>query len=194
MSDLICLVGNIGVGKSTVANIMKKYNYEELTFAGPVKEIGLILGFDYKDLYGTQEDKLKINEYWGVSGREFMQKFATNIMRDELTKHINMDMSGKTIWVRLCEKKIKDLLNQNKKVLVSDGRFPDEIDMIKKLGGKIIKITRNNSDNIVGMSSQNNHQSESYISKINADIIIENNGTLTELEDKIKNIFLTYQK
>jgi hypothetical protein len=178
MYNLICIIGNIGVGKSTVADIIKKYDYTELTFAGPVKEIGLILGFDYKNLYGSQEDKLELNKFWGVSGREFMQKFATNIMRDELSNHINMNMDGKTIWVRLCEKKILNLLEQNKKILVSDGRFPDEINMIKNLGGIIIKINRKNKYDI-------QHQSESYIDKLKADFIINNDGTLEELEENI---------
>lgn len=184
MYNLICIIGNIGVGKSTVADIIKKYDYTELTFAGPVKEIGLILGFDHKNLYGSQEDKLELNNFWGVSGREFMQKFATNIMRDELSNHINMNMDGKTIWVRLCEKKILNLMEQNKKILVSDGRFPDEIDMIKNLGGIIIKINRKNKYDI-------QHQSESYIDKLKADFIINNDGTLEELEENIIKIILS---
>jgi dephospho-CoA kinase len=179
--SLICIIGNIGSGKSTASNILKQYGYEEITFANPVKEIGLILGFENKDLYGSQEDKLKINEFWGVSGREFMQKFATNIMRNELQKHINMNMDGKTIWVRLCEKKIIQMLKENKKILVSDGRFPDEIDMIKQYNGIILKIDRNNSYDL-------GHESESYISKIKYDKIIDNNGTLDDLENEIKKL------
>jgi len=179
--SLICIVGNIGVGKSTASNILKKYDYEEITFANPVKEIGLVLGFEHKELYGSQEDKLKINEFWGVSGREFMQKFATNVMRNELQNHINMNMDGKTIWVRLCEKKIIQMLKENKKILVSDGRFPDEIDMIKKYNGIIIKIERNNSYDL-------QHESESYISKIICDKVINNNGTIDDLESDIKKI------
>jgi dephospho-CoA kinase len=187
MSNLICLIGNIGVGKSTVADIFKKYDYTELTFAGPVKEIGLILGFDYNDLYGSQEDKLQENKFWGVSGREFMQKFATNIMRNELTKHINMNMDGKTIWVRLCEKKILDLLRQNKKIIISDGRFLDEINMIKNLGGHIIQIKRDYN------KYNNQHESESYISQIEPDIIINNNNTINDLEKEIYEIIKEYQ-
>jgi len=176
--NLICIIGNIGVGKSTVAEIFKQNEYVELTFADPVKQIGLILGFEQEELYGSQEKKLKLNDFWGVSGREFMQKFATNIMRNELPKHINMNMDNKTVWVRLCQKKINNLLKQNKKVIVSDGRFPDEINMIKEMGGIIIKIVRNNNYDI-------HHESESYISKLNADIIIDNNGNIDELNKKI---------
>jgi len=179
--ELICIVGNIGSGKSTAGNILKQYGYEEITFANPVKEIGLILGFEHKELYGSQEDKLKINEFWGVSGREFMQKFATNIMRNELHKHINMNMDGKTIWVRLCEKKIIQMLKENKKILISDGRFPDEINMIKQYNGTIIKLERNNSFDL-------NHESESYISNIKYDKLINNNGTLDDLENEIKKV------
>jgi dephospho-CoA kinase len=183
--SLICIIGNIGSGKSTASDILKKYGYQEITFANPVKEIGLILGFDYNDLYGSQEDKLKINEFWGVSGREFMQKFATNIMRNELHNHINMIMDGKTIWVRLCEKKIIQMLKENKKILISDGRFPDEINMIKQYNGVIVKIDRNTSHNL-------EHESESYISKIKYDKIIDNNDTLDDLENKIKKL-ITYE-
>jgi dephospho-CoA kinase len=172
--NLICIIGNIGVGKSTVAEIFKQNDYVELTFAEPVKQIGLILEFEQEELYGSQEKKLKLNDFWGVSGREFMQQFATNIMRNELPKHINMNMDNKTIWVRLCQKKINNLLKQNKKIIVSDGRFPDEINMIKEMGGIIIKIVRNNNYDI-------HHESESYISKLNADIIIDNNGNIDEL-------------
>jgi hypothetical protein len=191
--NLICIVGNIGSGKSLTADILKlNYGYEELTFAGPVKEIGLILGFDYLDLYGTQEDKLKINNFWGVSGRTFMQVFATNIMRNEFPKELNKyksiqtetkikDINDKTIWVRLCEKKIKEMLKKNKKILISDGRFPDEIEMIRELGGKIIKIERKTNYEI-------NHDSEKYVSSINADVYIDNNGTINDLINNIKQI------
>lgn len=181
MKNLVCIIGNIGVGKSTVAEIFKQNDYVDLTFADPVKQIGLILGFEHNELYGSQEDKLKINDFWGVSGREFMQKFATNLMRNELPKHINMNMNNKTIWVRLCQKKIIDLLNENKKIIVSDGRFIDEINMIKEMGGIIIKIIRNNNYDI-------HHESESYISKLNADIEIENNGDIADLNKKIYDI------
>ena len=181
MHNLICIIGNIGVGKSTVADIIKKYDYNEITFAGPVKEIGLILGFDHKNLYGSQEDKLELNKFWGVSGREFMQKFATNIMRNELSKYINMNMNNQTIWVRLCEKKILNLLEQNKKIIISDGRFPDEIDMIRKHGGIIIKIIRTNNYN-------KQHESEKYIDEIKSDIIIINDGTINDLEYQIYNL------
>ena len=184
--SLICIIGNIGSGKSTLANIFKdKYGYEELTFAGPVKEIGLILGFEQQDLYGTQEEKIQINNFWGVSGREFMQKFATDIMRNELSKYINMNMDGKTIWVRLCEKKILQMLKENKKILISDGRFPDEIEMIKNHGGKILKIIRKTS-------YQKEHESEKYISQLNGDINIDNNGTLIDLEKTINKIMYEF--
>lgn len=182
-SNLICVVGNIGSGKSTVADILKNQGYEEITFANPVKEIGLILGFENKELYGSQEDKLKINKFWGVSGREFMQKFATDVMRNELPKHINMKMDNKTIWVRLCEKKIIQMLKENKKILVSDGRFPDEINMIKHYNGIIIKLERINSHDL-------NHESESYISNIKYDKVIDNNSTIDDLEIAIKKIIM----
>jgi hypothetical protein len=180
---LVIFVGKIGSGKSAAANILKKYSFEEETFAEPIKQFLLTIGFNYEDVYGSQEEKLKINKFWNVSGREFMQKFATDIMRNQLQSVLpQLELRGCTVWVRAMEKKILDNLSKN--IVIGDGRFPDEIMLIKKYGGIVIKISRpsNNGNN------NSVHESESYFNSIVPDYEIINDGTFEDLENKIKNI------
>lgn len=178
---LVIFVGKIGSGKTAAANILKKYEFEEETFAEPIKQFLLSIGFKYEDVYGSQEEKLKINKFWNVSGREFMQKFATDIMRNQLQSVLpQLDLGGSTIWVRAMEKKIQD--NPDKNIVIGDGRFPDEIMLIKKYGGVVIKISRPNSNE----KFDSKHESESYFDSIVPDYEIINDGTFEDLENKIK--------
>ena len=58
---LVIFVGKIGSGKTAAANILKKYSFEEETFAEPIKQFLLTIGFNYEDVFGSQEEKLKVN-------------------------------------------------------------------------------------------------------------------------------------
>ena len=178
---LVIFVGKIGSGKTAAANILKKYSFEEETFAEPIKQFLLLLGFKYEEVYGSQEEKLKVNTFWNISGREFMQKFATDLMRNQLQSVLpQLDLGGSTVWVRAMEKKIQD--NRDKNIVIGDGRFPDEINLIKKYSGIVIKIVRPNGPN----KFDSKHESESYFDSIVPDYEIINDGTFEDLENKIK--------
>lgn len=43
---LVIFVGKIGSGKTAAANILKKYSFEEETFAEPIKQFLLTIGFN----------------------------------------------------------------------------------------------------------------------------------------------------
>ena len=85
MPLIIGIAGKIGVGKTTTSDYLaQKYSFYEYSFAEPIKKIGLIFGFESHQLYGTQSQKMEVNEHWGVSARHFLQKFGTDICRDSI--------------------------------------------------------------------------------------------------------------
>lgn len=181
---LIGLTGRIGSGKSTVAeHLVKEHGFTELTFAGPLKEIGVVFGFTHDELYGTQEQKATPNAYWGVSGREFLQKFGTEIGRQTLPTLIP-EMND--VWIRLLETK----LDKHEHIVVSDVRFPNEADIIKKHGGLIVNISRCEREGNHTHATPT-HSSESSSQHITPDYTIVNNGTLDEL---FKNDFFNLTK
>lgn len=186
---LILLVGEIGSGKSTVDRILYRYGFLSKSFADPIKTFAMSLGFDTCNIHGSQEDKLIVNEFWGVSGREFMQKFGTEIGRNLIPSYINLKLNGQTIWVRAMEKWIIEH-DENDDLLITDGRFPDEARLVRDYGGIIIKLERNyQSDEKIA-----SHVSETSINKIIPDYVVDNNGDLDQLEDSLINILNRHGK
>ena len=89
------------------------------------------------------------------------------------------------IWVILFKEWYLENLskNPNFKVIISDARFQHEIEEIKNLGGKVVKIIR-----IMGEVNNDMHQSENEIDSIPEkfiDFSIENNGTINQFNNKI---------
>ncbi len=174
---IIVLIGKIGSGKSTVADILKKQQYNELYLAEPLKQFGISIGFTHDQIYGTQAQKNIKNDYYGVSGREFMQKVGTELFRNKLDQVIDMNLKGSSIWVKNIERQ----LSLYDKIVISDCRFPDELSMLKKYNSIVIKLVRNYNDDA-------SHISEQHIDEMNADYTIDNNGSIDDLNKTINNI------
>jgi dephospho-CoA kinase len=172
---VIGITGRIGSGKSTAAEYLIKNGFKEYSMAGPLKKIGEIFHFDQHQLYGTQEQKLEINEHWEISSRHFLQKFGTDICRNELPRVIPDMKIGDTIWVRLFE--IERAKNPTINYVVSDVRFLDEAACIKRMGGKVIRVVRDTECT----GAEHKHASELEMEKIEPDHTIDNNGSLEQL-------------
>lgn len=182
---IIGLCGYAGSGKTTVAEYLTNtYGFKEVAFANPLKEIASIFGFTHKQLYGTQQDKLEIHPQLNISSREFMQKFGTDICRNQFsTVFPNMDLgTSGSIWVKLMENFIEN--HPDTLLCVSDIRFPDELELIRSYDNStIIQIIRSQEIN-----EHHNHVSETSLPDIDPDIQIINDGSLQDLYDSIDNI------
>ena len=174
---IIGLLGKMGSGKTTVANILiNNHSFTEYAFAKPIKDIGLIFGFSQEQLYGTQAQKLEIHPYWGISGRLFMQKIG-DIFRNNLKETIPEMKIQYTPFLEIFKLNFKENCNY----VISDVRFKDEAEFIKSLGGILIKIERNN----LSQTEHSSHISETEMESIIFDNKIENNLTIEKLEEEI---------
>lgn len=106
-------------------------------FADPLKnDICInILGLTFEQCYGTDNQKNElVNCYWGdkqLTAREVMQFVGTDIFR-KLQNNVWADAT-----INKIQKEKADL------ALIADCRFPNEVNVIKKAGGIVIKLNRN---------------------------------------------------
>jgi hypothetical protein len=147
---LIGLVGTAGSGKDTVADSLKDYGWKKFAFAKALKDMCIeFLGLSYDDAY-TQEGKMKFNDFWGMTNREILQKVGTDAFRNGFHPDT---------WVKIAELQIQKLLNEGKKIIVTDCRFDNEAALIEKLGGIVMKVERTGYENNL-TSSEKTHASE----------------------------------
>lgn len=182
----ILIIGKSGSGKDTVADYIEDIsNYERIAFADPIKKFATALEFNYDEVYGTQAQKAALNKYWGISFRTFAQRFGTEICRNVLPTVIpDMNLNNRLIWARTAE--IKFQKNYGR-IIISDGRFLDEAQLVKEYGGTVIKITRDALDNSLS-ASETKHQSELELDQIEYDYLIKNNGTYDDLYQQVDDI------
>ena len=132
---LIGLSGKAGSGKSTVADYLtKEHGYHQFAFANALKDVvGLAFGFTREQLYGGGL-KEKIDPRWGVSPRWCLQWLGTDVFRDRWPD----------IWIRHLRQDILDFLaiNGQRPIVVSDVRFQDEAQALKRMGAVLIRIER----------------------------------------------------
>lgn len=159
---IIALSGRKGGGKNTLSSfILEHYQYhiaaykntlcEEMAFADGIKDFCIdILGLDYDQCYGSDDDKNTPTEYkwentpqfhhgWDgskyMSGREVMQIYGTESVRAWFGN----------VWAEATVRKIQKM--DLGCAIVTDNRFPDEVETI--LGqpkGYIIRLTRSPYD------------------------------------------------
>lgn len=179
------IVGFLGVkqsGKDTSADFMvKRFNFEKMHFAQPIKEACAILfNFNEKQLYGDLKEE--DDSFWKVSPRVVMQYLGTDVFRKDIQKII--PGIGDSFWVNVLIKKYQDKLkeNSNCKIVIADVRFQNEIDTIHTLGGIVIKIVR------ASVNSVDIHESEKNIENLQGDYLINNDGSLEDLYNKLENI------
>jgi len=112
-------------------------------FADPLKIISIqLFGLLEEQCYGTNDQKnTPINIKWEdlpvssdktgfITAREFLQYFGTEVCRK----------IKPNIWVDSCVSRINQ--SGTDLAIVSDVRFPNEVDAIQKAGGKVIRLTR----------------------------------------------------
>jgi len=182
--NIIGLCGYKRSGKDTAGSLLLENGYTKYSFAGPLKKACQeIFMFDDEQTEGNKKEDY--DDRWNINPRKVFQRFGTEIFRDNLDMFFpEMKNIKNTFWIyrfKLWYKKEKEK-NPNIKIVVTDVRFENEANIIKELGGLIIKVNRNNNNN------NDNHISELSINKIKHDILIDNDSTIEDFHLKLKKI------
>ena len=192
---LIGLCGYIGSGKNAVAEMLvKNHGYEQDSFAKSLKDaVSAVFGWPRELLEGNTPDSREWREapdtWWTeqlempVSPRLALQVIGTEVFRGKY--HNN-------IWVASLLRRVGD-----RKVVVSDVRFPNEIKLIQEYGGKVIWVKRDmpewantgmeasigDENAVMTMQKLGIHSSEWAWTGSQFDYTINNDKGLQELEE-----------
>lgn len=214
MSKIIGLYGKKGVGKDTAAEFFLDNDWAHVKFARPLKDIvsrsfGIPIRYleqaEYKDkefpelfypsnsVLGLLIDQLGKGRYalhkkvkreaikevinrGFKTPREILQAVGTDVARN---------ICSETYWIDLAEEVLKSWIARKENVIISDVRFQNEADLIKKLGGEVIEITRKTE------KDEDNHISENTTLDISKKVC--NNTSIEELNEKLKELLWAKQ-
>lgn len=168
---IIGLSGYSGSGKNQVADMLGP-DYRQVSFAEPMKEAVYRLNPTVQ-VDGRISVKAAVNYFgWEIAKvhypeiRRLLQVFGTEVGRE---------MFGENFWVDIAMKDV----HVGDDVVFTDVRFPNEAQAIVDMGGEVWRINR------PGWSAVNRHVSETALDDWKFHRIIENDGTLGELEAKV---------
>tara|TARA_R110000868_G_scaffold400109_1_gene674275 strand:+ start:79 stop:690 length:612 start_codon:yes stop_codon:yes gene_type:complete len=197
---IIGLVGFIGSGKGTVGDILETQGFSKDSFAKPLKDAcSIMFGWPREMLEGDTEVSRKWREepdsFWSEKfGYTFTPRLALQLMGTEAGRNV----FHQDVWVI-------SLLNRakGKDVVVTDVRFKNEINYIQQNGGVIVRVRRGEepewyklaedaaagfSSAIMGMKDKGIHQSEWDWVGSEFNYTIDNDGTVNELGNKVKEL------
>lgn len=146
-------------------------------FAASLKEMArVVFGFSQEQLYGNL--KFEVDPFWGFTPRWALQVGGTEAMRN---------VFGEDIWVKTLERRA---LADPSSVVISDMRFPNEVDAIHRLGGLAIRVDRP-AELLPPATSpdEDQHLSETALDGYDGwDGVILNDGSIEQLEIAVRSI------
>lgn len=170
---IVIFSGKVRSGKDTAMNIIRE-KYEEdnkkvinLQFSSYIKEYAKrISNWD-----GTDETK----------PRELLQELGTDIIRNKIDKYFFINRIIDDIKVYSYFFDI---------IMISDARFPEEIETVKKQFKNTISIHINRPNNDTLTDRQKVHITETALDNYsNYDYIVNNDGTIEDLKSKLDSLY-----
>lgn len=178
---ILGFTGYKGCGKDTAAAFAPYVKIYK--FADPLKDM-LRAYLKYWNLEREAADSVLEGRYKEVELYQFMDKTPRWAMQS-LGTEWGRNLIGSDIWLATMENRLLTHLNKKKSaeevIAVTDVRFLNEAALISKMGGKLIRITRPGVE-----PDAVAHQSEAEMKLIVPHHTIVNDGTVEELQAKVK--------
>jgi len=186
----IGLTGLAGSGKDTVAKLIKD-NYAGkvmlYALADPLKEAcAIAFGVPVAHFYDEKKKEM-IDEFWGMTRREMLQKFGTEAMRNTFDD---------AFWIKRAQHFVEHAEKQDIDLLVvTDIRFDNEAEWIiddngGMFQGVLVEVVRNDME----MGEKHLHCSELGVES-EIEWVILNDSSLEDLRMGVNNLIeYVYEK
>ena len=201
---IIGFVGFIGSGKDTAADYLVNFHeFRRDSFANTLKDaVAAVFGWDRTLLEGRTAEarawREQVDPWWSerlgmphLTPRWVLQYWGTEVCRQGFHDDI---------WIASLENKLR---NSKDHVVISDCRFPNEIQSIRAAGGIIVWVQRgelpdwydtaveaNQGKNVAinDLKMRKIHASETAWVGTEFDVVLDNNGSIDDLYNHAKSI------
>lgn len=188
---IIGIGGKLRVGKDEVAKILEhEHDFVRLGMSDPLREHMVILN-PWIKVTLREAWRLRVWPGWHRAAdlldrlgyveaktirdlREFMQRDGTDGGRN---------FFGPNIWVDKLRAMILQENEAGLAVAITGLRYPNEVEMIRDLGGATVWVNRPGLTPPAGDAGS--HSSENSVGEADFDLAIDNDGTLIELSDTV---------
>lgn len=200
---IVGILGFIGSGKGTVGEILAEQGFLPLSFGSAVKDVAATMfNWERSLLEGDTEFSRQYREqkdpYWSQEfGFEFTPRKALQLIGTQ----VGRDIFHPDLWVIKTKQTMHMLMSQGmENFVITDVRFPNEIDMIHSEGGILIEVQRGIQPHWMSVAGRANrgdlkaeqfmrnegiHESEWKWIGHDIDYTIDNNGTKEDLKQKV---------
>ena len=197
---IISISGLIGSGKDTIADyLVNKHGFRRESWAGSLKDaVSCVFGWDRVLLEGKTAESRRWRElpddWWSerlgrkITPRSVLQEWGTEVCRENYHDDI---------WIASLENKLRRTTDN---IVISDSRFINEIESVKRIGGITIRVKRGQDPQWVeeylshgrtlewAKKYPNIHASEFSSVGLTYDHVVKNNSTMENLFSKIDGI------
>jgi hypothetical protein len=177
---LIGITGLKGSGKDTFATpLVWEQGFSNIKMADPIKvmlsTMYNIAGYSPQEVHRRLEGILKetpCSLLGGNTPRSVMQTLGTEWARMVDPTH--------TLWSRIWESRVIPLLKEGTPIVCTDIRFEHEVEVIRRLGGTMVRIVR------PGQEPRDPHPSEVLMEALDVDETFYNIGSSEDLITKAR--------
>jgi hypothetical protein len=210
---IIGICGFIGSGKDTAADFLVNFHgFKRDSFAATLKDaVAHVFGWDRELLEGrtkaSREWRETVDTWWAE--RLKMPNLTPRLVLQLWGTEVGRRAFHDDIWIASLENKLRNVKDD---IVITDCRFPNEIKAIKKSGGKVIRIVRgpepdwydtaityNKGMKKIGWSLSKSelarlgvHASEYSWVGTDFDVVVDNNSTLDNMYEQLKNLVLDH--
>lgn len=183
---LIGLSGKAGCGKGTIARFLcDVHGFVQIALADPLRDgLKAMLGITDEQMHDRALKESPI-DWIGRSPRELLQTLGTEWGREQVATDL---------WLRVAERRIAKTKTMPPNmhidgIVISDIRFENEADWLRKQGGEIWHIKGRHT---TASNTADTHESEQNIPVRACEPRIFNHGTLDDLCDQVTDIVMEF--
>jgi len=174
-------------------DIVSDKEWVEFSMATPLKKVcSILFDIDYDILLAQTPEARVIRENMSCrhdydklpeglfNGRVCLEYFGTDVMRNKFDRDI---------WMKILKRDATRAIDNDKRVVIPDVRFENEIDLISKLDGTLFVIYRSAGELILTEDDEKTHPAKwnflKYYTNSKNYEIIGNNGSIDDLQKSL---------